>query len=258
LHLRQIFVNLITNSIKYNKPNGKVSIVIKEIACDEKTVTLQTTISDTGIGMSEEFQKHMFNAFEQENTSFKSTYQGSGLGLSIVKHLVEQLGGTIQVKSKENEGSTFIITMSHLLSSPVEEENETAEICATDISGVKILLVEDNELNMEIAQMLLEDAGAIVTSVTDGLQAVEAFKSSEPGSFDIILMDIQMPNMDGLQATRIIRNLSRPDAASIPIFAMTANAFADDVNSAKAAGMNEHLAKPLDVPKILATIAKYR
>ncbi len=257
LHLRQIFVNLLTNAIKYNKANGTVTTVMKEIACDDKTVTIQTTITDTGIGMSKKFQPHMFNAFEQENTSFKSSYKGSGLGLSIVKHIIDQMNGTIEVSSEESKGTTFTVTLTHRLDLTPAAANEPTDVELIDISGVKVLLVEDNELNMEIAQMILDDEGAVVTAATDGKAAIEAFKASAPGDFDIILMDVQMPKMDGLQAAKIIRLLPRPDAAAIPIFAMTANAFADDVAEAKAAGMNEHLAKPLDVPKMLATIAKY-
>lgn len=260
LHIREVLVNILSNAVKYNKPQGRIYFDIHEHAYTGDEVTFKFIIKDTGIGMSEEFQKRMFEAFNQENTQVKPKYQGSGLGLSIVKRIVDQLHGTIEVESVQDQGSVFVVTLSFPLDhSPIlMEETVTLEQEEQNISGVRILLVEDNELNMEIAQFMLQEAGAIVTTAADGQLAVEAFAAAEQNTFDVILMDIQMPNMDGLMATRMIRQMNRADAKNIPIFAMTANAFAEDVQNSKAAGMNEHLAKPLDMPKVLTTIAKYR
>ena len=260
LHIREVLVNILSNAVKYNKPQGRICFDIQEAGYTGDEVTFKFIIRDTGIGMSEDFQKRMFEAFNQENTQVKPKYQGSGLGLSIVKRIVDQLHGSIDVDSEQDKGSVFVVTLKFPVDhSPVLTEEAVAmENEDRNISGVNILLVEDNELNMEIAQFMLQEAGASVTTASDGQLAVEAFAAAELNTFDVILMDIQMPNMDGLMATRMIRQMSRSDAKSIPIFAMTANAFAEDVQNSKAAGMNEHLAKPLDMPKVLATIAKYR
>ena len=260
LHIREVLVNILSNAAKYNKPNGSICFDVEETGFTGDTVTFRFTVSDTGIGMSEDFQKHMFEAFNQESSQVKSKYQGSGLGLSIVKRIVDEMNGTIDVQSVQDEGSTFTVTLTFEVDpDPVmAEELPEPEYAAPDISGTRILLVEDNELNMEIAQFMLEEAGGVVTTAADGQLAVEAFSASEPGTFDVILMDIQMPNMDGMSATRMIRRMKRPDAKTVPIFAMTANAFAEDVQNSKAAGMNEHFAKPLDIKKVLSMIAKYR
>ena len=255
LHLRQLVVNIITNAIKYNRPGGKVITVIKETHSDENTAFVDCTVTDNGIGMSEEFQRHMFNPFEQENKQVKTTFRGSGLGMAIVKQLVDALGGTIDVKSRENEGTCIHFVLPFTIDKDYKDEPKSESTDVPDVSGARILLVEDNELNMEIAKMLLEDAGVVVTVAADGAQAVKAFAENPPDTFDVILMDIQMPGMDGLAATRCIRNHPRPDGATIPIYAMSANAFAEDVMYAKEAGMNGHLAKPLDLPKILSTIS---
>lgn len=210
--------------------------------------TYEWTITDTGIGMSREYQEHIFEPFSQEREDARSTQQGIGLGMPIVKGLIEKMGGTIEVKSKEGVGSTFIIRIPFKLAPAPDTVKKTA--AQMDISGLNLLLVEDNELNAEIAETLLSDEGANLTVARDGLQAVRMFQEKPEGYFDAILMDIMMPVMDGLTATKTIRSLKHPDAETIPIIAMTANAFAEDVQLAKNTGMNGHIAKPLDMNKL--------
>ena len=259
LHLRQIFLNIYTNCIKYNKVGGSITTLFQMVEKDEKTVTYRWTISDTGIGMSEAFLEHIFDPFTQENTDARSVYQGTGLGMAIVKGLVEQMGGHIQVSSRVNVGSTFVVTLPFEIAEPVQAEaSKEKDGAPADIRGMRLLLVEDNELNAEIARLLLEDKGAVITRVGDGQQALDLFREQPAGSFDGILMDVMMPVMDGLTATRAIRGLDRPDAKTIPIIAMTANAFAEDAAKCFAAGMNAHLSKPLDIRKVISTIARFR
>lgn len=259
IHLRQIFLNIYTNCIKYNRVGGSITTLIQMVEKDEKNVTYRWTISDTGIGMSEEFLEHIFDPFTQESTDARSVYQGAGLGMAIVKGLVEQMGGHIQVSSRENVGSTFVVTIPFEIAEPVQAEaSKEKDGAPADIRGMRLLLVEDNELNAEIARLLLEDAGAVITRVGDGQQALDLFREEPAGSFDGILMDVMMPVMDGLTATRAIRGLDRPDAKTIPIIAMTANAFAEDAAKCFAAGMNAHLSKPLDIRKVISTIARFR
>ena len=256
LHLRQIFLNIYTNCIKYNKVGGKVCSKVVCLEMAENTVTYRWIITDTGIGMSQEFLERIFDPFSQERTDARSVYHGTGLGMAIVKGLVEQMNGTIEISSEEGVGSTFVITL------PVEVMENTGPVLQpkegneATIHGLRLLLAEDNELNAEIAQMLLEDEGAIVTIVADGRQAVEEFQNNPPGTFDAILMDVMMPVMDGLTATREIRALPRPDAKTIPIIAMTANAFAEDAQKCLEAGMTAHLAKPLEMKKAVAVMAR--
>ncbi len=259
IHLRQIFLNIYTNCIKYNKVGGSITTLTQMVEKDEKNVIYRWTISDTGIGMSEEFLEHIFDPFAQENTDARSVYQGAGLGMAIVKGLVERMGGHIQVSSRENVGSTFVVTLPFEIAEPVQAEaSKEKDGEPADIRGMRLLLVEDNELNAEIARLLLEDAGAVITRVSDGQQALDLFREQPAGSFDVILMDVMMPVMDGLTATRAIRGLDRPDAKTIPIIAMTANAFAEDAAKCFDAGMNAHLSKPLDIRKVISTIARYR
>ena len=259
LHLRQIFLNIYTNCIKYNKVGGSITTLFQMVEKDEKTVTYRWTISDTGIGMSEAFLEHIFDPFTQENTDARSVYQGTGLGMAIVKGLVERMGGHIQVSSRVNVGSTFVVTLPFEMAEPVQAEaSKEKDGAPADIRGMRLLLVEDNELNAEIARLLLEDKGAVITRVGDGQQALDLFREEPAGSFDGILMDVMMPVMDGLTATRAIRGLDRPDAKTIPIIAMTANAFAEDAAKCFAAGMNAHLSKPLDIRKVISTIARFR
>lgn len=259
LHLRQIFLNIYTNCIKYNKPGGSITTLFQCVEKDEKTVTYRWTISDTGIGMSEAFLGHIFDPFTQEKTDARSIYQGTGLGMAIVKGLVEQMHGSIEVGSTLGVGSTFTITIPFEIAESVEAKpTQRNDAGQADIRGLRLMLAEDNDLNAEIAKMLLEDAGVIVTAVGDGQQAVSLFQEKPAGTFDVILMDIMMPVMDGLTATKTIRALDRPDARTIPIIAMTANAFEEDAKKCLAAGMNAHLAKPLDIGKLIATIAQYK
>lgn len=256
LHIRQIFLNIYGNCIKYNKPHGKVTTTLKCLGEKNGIVTYRWTISDTGIGMSEEFLKHIFEPFVQEHSDARTVYSGTGLGMSIVKKIIDRMNGTIVVTSKEGEGSTFVITL------PFEIAEKPEEISAemdgeVNIAGLHLLLAEDNELNAEIARTLLEDEGAITTIVNDGQQAVDIFSRNKPGTFDAILMDIMMPEMDGLSATKAIRALDREDAGTIPIIAMTANAFDEDEKKCMEAGMNAHLVKPLDIQKMKEAVCRY-
>ena len=257
LYLRQIFLNIAGNAIKYNRPGGTVRGRIDYEGEEGDTVTYSCTIADNGIGISEEFLAHIFEPFVQANSGARTTYQGVGLGMSIVKSIVDKMGGKIDVKSKLGEGSTFKVTIPHKIvpDELIPKKAESADISNVSIKGTRILMAEDNRLNSEIAQYLLEDSGAVVTPVSNGRECVDAYKNSEEGTFDLILMDIMMPVMDGLTAAREIRCCDRRDA-DIPIIAMTANAFSEDAKMSREAGMNAHLAKPLDINKLIVAIAK--
>ena len=257
LHLRQILINIMGNAIKYNNPNGKIFVCTEEVSAEQESVTYRFTITDTGVGMSEKFQKHLFEPFTQEQNDARTSYRGTGLGMAITKSLVEQMGGTIKVQSKLGQGSTFIVLLPVERAAKEVDVEQKIEKTHVDISGMKVLLVEDNEINREIAQYMLEDAGVIVENAKDGRQAVECFQASSCNTFDCILMDVMMPVMDGLEATRMIRGMDRPDAKTVPIIALSANAFAEDAQMAKEAGMNEHLAKPLDMETVFSVIASY-
>lgn len=256
LHLRQIYLNIIGNSIKYNKKNGMVKTKMEIVSRNSNVVIYRFTISDTGIGMSEEFLHNIFNPFTQEHSDSRSVYHGTGLGMSIAKKLIDKMNGTIHIQSEVGVGSTFIISIPFAIAneSTVEKTNSPSE--QDNISGVNVLLVEDNELNMEIATCLLEEEGAIVTGVNNGKEAVDNFNNNPEGTYDIILMDVMMPVMNGYEATRTIRKLNKADAKSIPIIALTANAYVEDVLKAKNAGMNDHLSKPLDCSEMLNKISK--
>ena len=259
VHLRQIAQNLITNAIRYNHAGGTVDITWEEIDFDGEYAMYQFVCADTGNGMSEEFQKHLYEPFAQENDNGRSTYAGTGLGLPIVKQLVEHMGGSIDFTSQKGKGTTFIVTMKLKIDTNYRRQiEEDTELVDVSIQGVKILLVEDNEINMQIARELLEVNGAVITEAHNGKEAVKIFETSEEGTFDVILMDVMMPEMDGLDATRYIRALKRQDARGIPIFAMTANAFIEDINQSKEAGMNEHFSKPLNMEDVIKTICKYQ
>ncbi len=247
LHLRQIFLNIYGNSIKFTKNGGKISTRQECLGTKGNVVTYRWTISDTGIGMSKEFVDHVFEPFAQETQGARSNYTGTGLGLSIVKNLIDRMGGRITVASDQGKGTTFVVEIPFEIADACQIQKEKTDAIPTDIQGVNLLLAEDNELNAEIAQMLLEDVGATITIVGNGQEAVEQFCSSPAGTYHAILMDIMMPVMDGYEAARAIRCLKRQDAKTIPIIAMTANAFAEDAQKCLEAGMNAHIAKPLDI-----------
>lgn len=258
LHIRQIFMNLLSNAIKYNKPGGSISIHAKIIRQVHQNVIYKFIISDTGIGISPEFQKHIFEPFAQEDTGARTIYKGTGLGMAIVHRLVQEMGGTIQLKSEKNVGSTFTLILPFTIDEHQPSASaETATDTPADLTDLHILVVEDNELNLEIAVFSLEAAGLNVSTAINGLKAVRLFEKSKPYEYDIILMDIMMPVMNGLDAAKAIRGLSRPDATTVPIIALSANAFAEDIQKSKNAGINEHLAKPLEMDKVLKVIASY-
>ncbi len=257
IHLQRIIVNLSTNAIKYNYEGGTVKLRLEELGEKDGKGIYRFIVKDSGQGMSEEFQKTMFNSFEQENSGARTENKGHGLGLAIVKRLVDKMEGEISVQSRKGEGSTFVIT---LYLEKEENQNSLADDekadVVYDISGCKVLLVEDNELNMEIAVALLEDAGAQITPAVNGKEALNAFAMSKSGDFDVILMDIMMPEMNGLDATKAIRALPRKDAGKIPIIAMTAGTFADDVKRCFDAGMNGHLGKPIDMTELTRKVCE--
>jgi CheY-like chemotaxis protein/anti-sigma regulatory factor (Ser/Thr protein kinase) len=262
-HVSRILNNILSNAIKYNKDNGTVKLSCFEIneGQTEGKATFEFICADTGIGMDKEFQKHMFEQFAQENAVDEVEHHGTGLGLTIAKSLIDQMHGTITCESKRDEGTTFTIELTFAID-PNSNENLSKEIEAgvnneDSLNGVSVLLVEDNEMNMEIAEFILEELGMKITEAWNGQEAVQIFEESKPGDFDVILMDMMMPVMNGEEATRAIRALSRKDAGTIPIIAATANAFAEDVEAAKAAGMNDHLAKPIDIQPLRDMILKY-
>lgn len=258
LHIRQIFMNLLSNAIKYNKSGGSISVHAKIIRQVHQNVIYKFIISDTGIGISPEFQKHIFEPFAQEDTGARTIYKGTGLGMAIVHRLVQEMGGTIQLKSEKNVGSTFTLILPFTIDEHQPSASaETATDIPADLTDLHILVVEDNELNLEIAVFSLEAAGLNVSTAINGLEAVRLFEKSKPYEYDIILMDIMMPVMNGLDAAKAIRGLSRPDATTVPIIALSANAFAEDIQKSKNAGINEHLAKPLEMDKVLKVIASY-
>lgn len=256
LHLRQIFLNIYGNCIKYNRYGGKVTTIVDTLEEHDHICTYRWTIRDTGVGMSKEFLKHIFEPFAQEKNDARSVYQGSGLGMAIVKSLVDQMGGTIEVTSEEKIGSTFVITIPFEIASLPVPVQETGSETEADITGLHLLVVEDNDLNAEIAKTLLMDRGAEVTLVQDGKQAVDLFAEKPQGTFDAILMDVMMPVMDGLTATRVIRGMDRADAKAIPIIAMTANAFKEDEDKCFEAGMSAYLSKPIEIQKMAQTICE--
>lgn len=255
LHLRQIFLNIYGNCVKFTGSDGKISTKRECIGEKDNIVTYRWTISDTGIGMNEEFLQHIFEPFSQEKSDARSVYKGTGLGMAIVKNLIDKMGGTISVTSEVGKGSDFVIELPfEIASAPEMAQVEEIEKENT-IHGLHLLLAEDNDLNADIAETILRDEGATITTVNNGLQAIEVFRNNSAGTFDAILMDVMMPVMDGITATRSIRALNHPGAENIPIIAMTANAFEEDEQRCLNAGMNAHLTKPLDIQKVIATIA---
>ena len=252
-YLNRLLMNLAGNAVKYNRSGGKVSLYFNEISSDDKTAVFEFVCSDTGLGMSEEFQKHAFESYAREGKETTNGYSGAGLGLSIVKDIVDMMNGTIKLESKENVGTTFTVTIPLEIDHNAEKEQQK-KVEKPDLSGKSVLVVEDNELNLEIAKMLLEDEKMVVTTAENGEEAVDIVSQSVPGRFDFIFMDIMMPVMDGLEAARQIRTLNCKDTKEIPIIAMTANAFQDDIRDCIDAGMNAHIAKPIDSKKIEDTL----
>ena len=256
--VKEIFVNILSNAIKYTPSGGSVMLNIDELACDEPGyMIVRTSVSDTGIGMSRDYLTKIFDAFTRERNTTKSKITGSGLGMSIVKKYVDLLGGTIDVESEFGKGSTFTVTLKYRIADEsyyVKNNAENPETCSEILEGKNILLAEDNDLNAEIAEVILERAGLKIERVEDGIQCVNRIMKMPAGTYDMILMDIQMPQMDGYKATRVIRRLPDKDKACIPIIAMTANAFEEDKRKAIAAGMNGHIAKPIQVDKLLSTL----
>ena len=258
LHVKRVVMNILTNAIKYNKDNGKIIMEFQEVQEDQDTVRIQFKCKDTGIGMSESFQKKIYEPFAQEKVGARTVYGGTGLGMPITKSLVEKMGGTISFESEQDVGTTFDIEIPFQIDHNKQcEEHKKKEVKETSIKGVNVLLAEDNELNMEIAEFVLESAGAKVIKAFNGKEAVEIFKESKPGEINIILMDVMMPVMNGLEATRYIRWSNKENARDIPIIAMTANAFTEDRRQVLEAGMNEHLAKPLESEVLIEMIANY-
>ena len=256
-YVKRVMMNILSNAVKYNRENGHIYLSCMEIPSEQPGMTTMEFICrDTGIGMTEEFQKHIFEPFAQEHTGSRTKFPGTGLGMAIAKNLVEKMGGTITLESEYGVGTTFVIRVPFKIDLDADKREEQKDISEKSIKGLHILLAEDNELNMEIAEFLLQNEGADVTKAWNGQEAVELFRKSGPGGFDVILMDIMMPVMNGYEATKMIRSLDREDAKEIPIIAMTANAFTEDRIRAKEAGMDEHIAKPVDTELLVKIIHK--
>ena len=259
LHMKQILMNVIDNAIQYNRPNGSVSIAAEETDFQDGTASFRFAVRDTGIGIGEDFKKHIFDPFTQEHQGARTNYNGVGLGMAIVKNLVDQMHGSVEIDSQVGKGSVVRITLS-LRADGVQGGRPTDGDWAVpdNVAGMRVLLVEDNEINCEIMEFILRDAGTEVVTAHDGKAAVDAFSASLPGSFDCVLMDLMMPVMSGFEAARVIRGMDRPDAEAVPIIALSANAFEEDVALAKDAGMNEHLAKPVNIRKMFQTMSRLK
>ena len=257
MHLKRLLMNVLSNAVKYNKDHGSIHLSCRELSSAQTgTAVFEFTCKDSGIGMSEDFQKHIYEPFTQEEKFGASKFGGTGLGMPITKKLVEKMGGNITFESESGVGTTFVITIPFKINSEIEQCEDTHEFSLHALDGFNILLVEDNELNMEIAEFTLQNAGAKITKAWNGQKAVEIFQASSIGDFDVILMDVMMPVMDGYEAAKTIRALSREDAKTIPIIAMTANAFSEDKIKAEEAGMNEHIAKPINMKLLIRIVSK--
>ena len=254
LRFNQIFLNLLSNAAKYTPTGGKVSLIMEELPARAGESRLRFTVRDTGVGMSEGFLDHLYDPFSQEHSQLSGNIKGTGLGLPIVKSLVDAMGGTIAVESHLGQGTTFTVELTVPLAEPVAEADPQQRPAGSELAGSRILLVEDNEINTYVAKLILEEVGCVVTTAENGQDALEQFEASAPGGFDAILMDVRMPVMNGIEATQAIRALSRPDAAAVPIIAMTADAFAEEQKRTLDAGMNAHLAKPIDPPLLYAVL----
>lgn len=259
LHLRRLLMNIISNAVKYNHAGGEVRLGCREKpSADPETAQIEFTCADTGIGMSEEFQKHVFEPFAQERNFARSEYGGTGLGMPIAKSLAEKMGGTLSFVSRQGVGTTFTLSLSFRICHAPEKRNKPKRLLQTSsIAGLHVLVAEDNRMNMEIAEFVLNVEEASIIKAVNGEEAVRIFADSRPGEIDAILMDVMMPVMDGLEATRRIRAMKRPDARTIPIIAMTANAFAEDRQLAFAAGMDMHIAKPLEGSEMVETLERF-
>ena len=256
-YVKRVMMNILSNAVKYNRENGHIYITCTEIPSEQPGMTtMEFVCRDTGIGMTEAFQKQIFEPFAQEHTGSRTKFAGTGLGMPISKKLIEKMGGTITFESAEGMGTTFVIRLPFKIDLDVDIREEQADVSEKSIKGLHILLAEDNELNMEIAEFMFQNEGTEVTKAWNGHEAVEIFEKSRPGEFDVVLMDIMMPVMNGYEATKMIRSLDREDAKVIPIIAMTANAFTEDRLRAKEAGMNEHIAKPVDAKLLVKIIHK--
>lgn len=256
-HLKRLLMNIMGNAVKYNKDHGKIILSLREDESEDGRAFYTFICKDTGIGMSEEYQKRIFEPFTREDESVKTLYNGTGLGMPIAKKLTETMGGSISFTSQRGEGTAFTVKLPFLIDKAAGKAEKTTEEAEASIKGVRILLVEDNELNMEISEFIVAEKGAVVTKAWNGKEAVETFAKAPEGAFDVILMDVMMPIMDGCEAAKEIRALPRKDAKTIPIIAMTANAFTDDKIRTREAGMNEHLSKPLAPDLVVKTITKF-
>ena len=258
VHLNRILMNIASNAVKYNRPGGMVRIYCNELSSDDNDATFEFICEDTGLGMSEEFQKRAFDPFSQEGKETTTSFSGSGLGLSIVKSIVDLMGGSIELESKEDVGTKIRVVLTFPIAHDyVHEESEDADQEKVDVSGCRALLVEDNALNMEIARIMLDELGFTITEAKNGKEAVDLFAESAPYTYDFIFMDVMMPVMDGLEATREIRAMQRQDAESVPIIAMTANAFIEDQQACIEAGMNAHIRKPIDMKTVNETVRAF-
>ena len=250
VYLERLLAAVSDNAVKFTNPGGCVKVWCKQKKADNEHVLCEFGCADNGIGMSEEFIGHAFEMFSQENQTSRTQYEGSGLGLSIAKKIVGYLGGKIELESRKGVGTTVIMTVPFRIGITEPFKKRTVHE-GISLEGKRALVAEDNELNMEIVKFMLEDHGIIVDCAEDGLEAVKKFEENEPGYYDVIYMDIMMPNMNGWDATRKIRSMQRPDAGTIPIIAMSANAFAEDIINSRISGMNRHIAKPLDAESVL-------
>lgn len=258
VRIREVLVNILGNAVKFTGDGGSITFTSDYLpGADDRHMIVRYRVTDTGVGMTKEFVKHIFDEFSQEVSSARTYYKGSGLGMAISKRYVDLMDGNISVESEKGKGSTFTVELPLELTEADKVQKQASPGDSTDLAGVKILMAEDNDLNAEIAMVQLEELGMHITRASDGKEALKIFASNQPGTFDIIFMDIMMPKMNGYEATKAIRALqNRPDARTIPIIAMTANAFAEDVQASLDAGMNGHLSKPIVIDEVVKTIAR--
>ena len=257
VHVKRIFLNVLSNVVKYNKDNGKIYLSTVETGCENGVVTFEFIVEDTGIGISKRFLPHVFEAFAQDGDVARSSYEGTGLGMPIVKSLVEKMGGSVEVESEKGIGSIFTLHIPFKLAEQSVEKKQSEKLAPDAARGMHVLLAEDNDLNLEIAQFFLQNAGVTYVAARNGREAVEKFAEAAPGTFDALLMDVMMPYMNGLEATKQIRALEREDAKTVPIIAMTANAFVEDKKQALEAGMTNYLTKPLESTALIKMLARF-